>query len=167
MMSDEHDDGVGNISPVAVNITPAQIASNENPNIILENVKNDFLSWQTDGKVKSILCDLFESGDNSIGSDKYPVGDQSTWNVFNIQANRSDKFPDRPPSLGMKVIAKNWLLLFRSYALEYMKKKVMSNYLLLFNSEKYRSLRVENQSVVSFRKMCDIMKDNTNQEVWW
>ena len=164
-MSDEHDDGVGNISPVAVDITPAQIASNENPNIILENVKNDFVSWQTGGKVKSILCDLFESGDNSIGSDKYPVGDQSTWNVFNIQANRSDKFPDRPPSYAMKVTAKNWMLLFRSYALEYMKKKVMSNYLLLFNGEKYCSLRGENHSVVSFQKMTEILKDYKNEEV--
>ena len=85
--------------------------------------------------------------------------------MFNIQANRLDKFPDRPPSDGMKVKAKKWLILFRSYALEYMKKKVMSNYLLLFNSEKYRNLRGENQSVVSFQRMTEILRDNTYEEV--
>ena len=165
MMSDDPDDGTDNISPVGVVLIPAETASNDDNNTILEGKKNDFLSWQSDGKVRYILCDLFESVDKCIGSAKCPVGDQSTWNVFNIQANRLDKFPDRPPSDGMKVKAKKWLILFRSYALEYMKKKVMSNYLLLFNSEKYRNLRGENQSVVSFQRMTEILRDNTYEEV--
>ena len=81
--------------------------------------KKDFLAWQTDGITRCIFCGIFQTGDKSIGSKDYPIGDQSTWNVFNLTVARSIKFPERPPTDSMKVVkARNWLILCWSYALE-------------------------------------------------
>ena len=152
--------------PLVVQIPP-NIASDDDANTTLETTKKEFRNWQSDGQIKRILCDLFHTGDKSIGCAKYPVGDQSTWNVFNIRANRSDEFPARAPSEGMRVKAKNWLLLFRSYAMECMKIKVKSAYLLLFNSEEYRHLRGERTDIVNFKQMVEILENNTDEQVWY
>ena len=65
----------------------------------------------------------------------------------------------------MKVKARNWLILFRSYALEWMKNKVMSDYLVLFNSEEYIDLRGTDHAVVGFKEMTKILLSNKDEKV--
>ena len=65
----------------------------------------------------------------------------------------------------MKVKARNWLILFRSYALQWMKNKVISDYLVLFNSEEYNDLRGTDHAVVGFKEMTKILLNNKDEKV--
>ena len=158
--------GINNSSTSGPVEFPVEIvAAGNEDNTLLEKDKKDFLAWQTDGITRCILCGILQTGDKSIGSKDYPIGDQSTWNVFNLTVARSIKFPYRSPTDSMKVKARNWLILFRSYALEWMKNKVMSDYLVLFNSEEYDDLRGTNHAVVGFKEMTKILFRNTDEKV--
>ena len=65
----------------------------------------------------------------------------------------------------MKVKARNWLILILSYALEWMKNKDMSDYLVLFNSEEYHDLRGTDHAVVGFKEMTKILLSNKDEKV--
>ena len=160
-MTDINNSSISSLGEFPVDI----VATGNDENTLLERDKKDFLAWQTDGITRCILSDIFQTGDKSIGSKDYPIGDQSTWNVFNLTVARSIKFPDTPPTDSMKVKARNWLILFRSYALEWMKNKVMSDYLVLFNSEEYNDLRGTDHAVVGFKEMTKILKNYKDEEV--
>ena len=130
----------------------------------IEDKKDDFLKWTLETEEKCVDKQIILSPNYKIDIGK--LGHGIVWNIYNLRCERNAKFPNTLPSTKMLGGAKLWMEAFCSYSLGIMKEFVMNEYIRIFNSPKYDSLRGNNKRfIISFNEIVDRMKNSESEEV--
>ena len=131
---------------------------------IVEIKKEDFKGWMLDTSTRHIINNVVINHHRAVKLEM--VSDTVAWNIANLTQPIDWQIPQTAVDLKTKKKAVEWIKHFKSYAMSDMKKKWESEYVKLFNSEKYTCLREGcNSNVLSFKCIREMTKTNTTGEV--
>ena len=153
------------MAETVVGAEPANNTQTDDPQsfVVVEQNIDDFKSWKSEDHFKNIVPNVCVSYNKKVNVDM--VSDAVAWNITNLRQPLDWPLPTETVAPGAKVKSVIWIQLFKSYVMKYMKDKVKSNYLILFNSEKYRCLRSNHSILMNYKEMCRILSPVTSESV--
>ena len=124
----------------------------------------DFEVWKTDGKTCYLLPHLLCKGrvEEKIEVEKH-CSDAAVWNI--VYMTSDEVFPERSPSLTLKMNALPWLVNFKKYLNKTISAEVRMKYCNIANQDVWNKLRPEGESFSSFEDLAKRTKYSVLQEV--